>query len=120
MRNPADLRVTTEARELVIATYRATSRFPSSERFGLTAQMRRAAISIGSNVVEGCYRATNRAFLVFLYQAIGSAAELQFQIELAKQLGFGDLSDLNLLHGQATDCKKMLSRLISRLRHRQD
>jgi four helix bundle protein len=59
MRNPADLRVTTEARDLVIATYRVTSRFPSFERFGLTSQMRRAAVSIGSNIVEGCYRITN-------------------------------------------------------------
>ena len=120
MRNPADLRVTTEARELVIATYRVTSRFPSSERFGLTAQMRRAAISIGSNVVEGCYRATNRAFLVFLYQALGSAAELQFQIELAQHLGFGDSSEFNALGARATDCKKMLARLISSLRSRPD
>ena len=105
---------------MVVATYRATSRFPSSERFGLTAQMRRAAVSIGSNIVEGCHRGTNRAFLVFLHQALGSAAELQFQIELAQQLRFGDSNELNALHTQATDCKKMLSRLISSLRSRRD
>jgi four helix bundle protein len=120
MRNPATLRVTSEARELVIATYRVTSRFPSFERFGLTTQMRRAAISVGSNIVEGCHRGTNRAFLAFLYQGLGSAAELQFQVELAQQLEFGDRNELNLLHGQATDCKKMLSRLISSLRSRRD
>lgn len=102
----------------MIATYRVTARFPTSERFGLTAQMRRASVSIGSNVVEGCYRVTNRAFLVFLHQAIGSAAELQFQIELAQQLSFGDPNELTALHAKATDSKKMLSRLISSLRSR--
>jgi|SRR5215467_7469748 len=88
----------------------------SDERFGLTAQMRRAAVSIGSNIVEGCHRASNRAFVAFLYQALGSAAELQFQIEVARQLGYGDLVGLDELHRRATDCKKMLTRLIVRLR----
>jgi four helix bundle protein len=64
MRNPADLRVLGEARELAIETYLSTARFPGAERFGLTAQMRRAAVSIGSNIVEGCHRAGNRAFVV--------------------------------------------------------
>ena len=116
MRNPADLRVLAEAREIVMATYSATGRFPSAERFGLTAQMRRAAVSIGSNIVEGCHRASNRAFVVFLYQALGSAAELQFQIEIGQQLGYGDRPGLEELHRRATDCKKMLTRLIVRLR----
>lgn len=108
MRNPADLRVLAEARELAIATYSATTRFPNAERFGLTSQMRRAAVSIGSNVVEGCHRAGNRAFVVFLYNALGSGAELQFQTELAIRLGFGEHAELESLHHRATDCKKML------------
>jgi four helix bundle protein len=82
--------------------------------------MRRAAVSIGSNIVEGCHRGTNRGFIVFLHQALGSAAELQFQIELAQLLGFGDSTDLSGLHTRATDCKKMLSRLISSLRDRRN
>ncbi len=118
MRNPADLRVLGEARELAIETYLATARFPGAERFGLTAQMRRAAVSIGSNIVEGCHRASNRAFVVFLFNALGSAAELQFQVELAVQLGFGGRVELESLHARATDCKKMLSRLIASLRRR--
>jgi four helix bundle protein len=120
VRNPADLRVLSEARKLAIETYVATARFPGAERFGLTAQMRRAAVSIGSNIVEGCHRAGNRAFVVFLHNALGSAAELQFQIELAVQLGFGDPAQLEPLHARATDCKKMLSRLIASLRRRGD
>ncbi len=86
---------------MAIATYSATARFPNAERFGLTSQMRRAAVSIGSNVVEGCHRAGNRAFVVFLYNALGSAAELQFQIELALELSFGDRGGLESLHGRA-------------------
>jgi four helix bundle protein len=105
---------------VVLATYAATARFPSTERFGLTVQMRRAAVSIGSNIVEGCHRAGNRAFLAFLFNALGSAAELQFQGELALALGFGDRAELASLHARATDCKKMLSRLIARLRRSVD
>ena len=86
MRNPAKLRVLAEARDLAIETYAMTARFPNAERFGLTAQMRRAAVSVGSNIVEGCHRAGNRAFLMFLHNALGSAAELQYQVELALQL----------------------------------
>src|SRR5262249_17361418 len=100
----------------VLATYAATVRYPSAERFGLTAQMRRAAVSIGSNVIEGCHRAGNRALLAFLFNALGSAAELQFQGELALALGFGDRVELESLLARATDCKKMLSRLIATLR----
>ncbi len=114
--NPAKLRVLAEARELAIETYATTARFPNAERFGLTAQMRRAAVSVGSNIVEGCHRAGNRAFLMFLHNALGSAAELQYQVELALQLGFGNRAELESLHARATDCKKMLSRLITKLR----
>ena len=116
MRNPAKLRVLAEARELALETYATTARFPNAERFGLTAQMRRAAVSVGSNIVEGCHRAGNRAFLMFLHNALGSAAELQYQVELALQLGFGNRAELESLHARATDCKKMLSRLITKLR----
>ncbi len=80
--------------------------------------MRRAAVSIGSNIVEGCHRAGNRAFVVFLHNALGSAAELQFQIELAVLLRFGARMELESLHARATDCKKMLSRLTASLRRR--
>jgi four helix bundle protein len=87
-------------------------------------------VSVGANIVEGCHRAGNRAFVVFLHNALGSAAELQFQIELALELGFGNRDDLDSLHARrrfgldepslATDCKKMLARLIASLRRRGD
>ena len=120
MRDPAKLRVLDDARDLAVATYAATGRFPREERFGLTAQMRRAAVSIGSNIIEGCHRSGNRALIAFLHNALGSAAELQFQIELAARLEFGQRSELKALHEQSTRCKKMLSRLITALRKRGD
>ncbi len=120
MRNPSQLRVLHEARQLAIATYDATARSPNAERYGLTAQMRRAAVSVGSNIVEGCHRSGNRALIVFLHNALGSAAELQFQVEIARHLRFGALTDLDALHERATDCKKMLTRLIAHLRRSDD
>ena len=120
MRDPSKLTVLNEARELALATYAATARFPDGERFGLTSQMRRAAVSVGANIVEGCHRSGNRALIVFLHYSLGSAAELQFYIELASPLGFGRPSELDALHTRATGCKKMLSRLISTLRRRGD
>jgi four helix bundle protein len=116
MRDPEKLTVLAEARELAVATYAATSHFPSAERFGLTSQMRRASISVGANIVEGCHRAGNRAFVAFLHNSLGSAAELQFLVELAARLGFGTRPELDALRTRATDCKKMLSRLIAVLR----
>jgi four helix bundle protein len=82
--------------------------------------MRRAAVSVGANIVEGCHRAGNRAFVAFLHNALGSVAELQFYIEIALHLGFGQRAELDALHARATACKKMLARLISVLRRRGD
>ncbi len=120
MRDPEKLTVLAEARELAFATYAATMRFPNSERFGLTSQMRRAAVSVGGNIVEGCHRAGNRALIAFLHNALGSAAELQFYVEIAARLEFGHGTELKAVHQRVTSCKKMLSRLIVSLRNRTD
>src|SRR6187551_628422 len=90
MRNPNKLAVADRAIELAVAIYRLTSSFPPSERFGLAAQMRRAAVSVGSNIAEGCGRSGNRDFLRFLRIARGSTTELAFQLALSAELGFGD------------------------------
>ncbi|MBL8522603.1 MAG: four helix bundle protein [Betaproteobacteria bacterium] len=73
---------------LVKEIYSLTASFPSDERFGLTSQMRRAAISVPSNIAEGAARATAKEFLHFLHVARGSLSELETQIILAKELGF--------------------------------
>src|SRR6478735_3585936 len=90
MQPTTNLRVAEQATKLAVAVYRMTSAFPKEERFGLTAQMRRAAVSVGSNIAEGCGRRGNRELLQFLYIASGSASELAFQLRLACALGFGE------------------------------
>ena len=87
MQNAHKLSVYREARDLAVEIYGLTADFPPAERFGLSQQMRRAAVSIGSNIAEGCGRSGNRAFLPFLHYAIGSANELAFQLEIASALG---------------------------------
>jgi four helix bundle protein len=116
MRDPSKLAVIPEAEELAIAVYRATVSFPKDERFGLTSQMRRAAVSIGSNIVEGCHRQGNRAFIPFLYNALGSAAELEFQLRLATRLDLGNIAELNAIRDQANKLTRMLVNLIAALR----
>jgi four helix bundle protein len=120
VRDPKKLKVLSEARELAFETYSVTANFPDAERFGLISQMRRASVSVGGNIVEGCHRAGNRALIAFLHNSLSSAAELQFYIELAAHLRFGTLSDLKSVHARATTCKKMLARLITDLRRRGD
>src|SRR5205823_2714786 len=75
MQNPKDLAISGRALELALAVYRLTEQFPSPERFGLTAPMRRAAVSVGSNIAEGCGRWGNREFLQFLQVSYSSATE---------------------------------------------
>lgn len=118
MQNPEDLRVTENARELAIQIYRATSRFSASERFGLTSQMRRAAVSISSNIAEGCGRSGVRELIHFLHVSLGSASELESQLRLAVRLGFLTGSEAAPLLSQTCDLKKMLACLIKSLRKR--
>jgi len=88
-----DLRVWQEAMVLATDVYAATAAFPDTERFGLVAQLRRAAVSVPSNIAEGCARATDRELLHFLHVARGSLAELDTQLRLAERLGFGSQTE---------------------------
>jgi four helix bundle protein len=95
-RSHKDLIVWQKARVLVVAVYHVTTGFPTSERFGLVPQIRRASISILSNISEGAARGTDKEFLHFLYIARGSLAELEAQLLVASDLGYID-SDSPLL-----------------------
>ena len=116
MRDPNRLRVTEAALQVVELTYRLTRRFPSDEREGLSLQMRRAAVSIGSNITEGCGRSTDRQFLSFLQIAMGSACELEFQCRLALRVGIADDSQLKALRESIITTKRMLAKLSSHVR----
>lgn len=87
-----DLRVWQQGMELAVQVYRATEHFPNYELYGLTGQIRRAAISIPSNIAEGKGRRTDRDFSNFLFHARGSLHELETQVLPAQHLGLEALS----------------------------
>ena len=116
MQNPSKLRVSGHAATLAIAVYRLTGQFPSEERFGLAAQMRRAAVSIGSNIAEGCGRHRDGELLQFLYIASGSARELDFQLRLASEFGYGAVGDRDRVFEEVDRMQRMLNRLTGYLR----
>ncbi|QNH14365.1 four helix bundle protein [Xanthomonas sp. GW] len=94
------LTVWRDAMALVEAIYHLTQNFPDAERFGLTAQMRRAAISVPSNIAEGAARRSTAEYLRYLSMARGSLAELDTQMQIATRLQFGspDAATLDLLN----------------------
>jgi four helix bundle protein len=112
MQDPRKLDVTSEARAVALAVYRFTSAFPPEERFGMTQQLRRAAVSIGSNIWEGCGRHSTRELVQYLQQAYGSANEVAFQVSLAGDLNFGDPEERIALESVVDRLQRMLNRLI--------
>jgi four helix bundle protein len=116
MRDHTKLRAFEVADELTLLIYRRTARFPREEQFGLTSQMRRAAVSIGSNIVEGCARETHADYLRFLDMAYASARELQYQISIARRLEYLTSEHAKELEDAATECTKVLNGLIRALR----
>jgi four helix bundle protein len=118
MQNTDNLLVAERAVTLAAEVYRLTTSFPTAERFGLTSQMRRAAVSIGSNIAEGCGRGTDKAFVAFLHIAMGSASELRFQLRIAETLGFSPPPSVQAARDQIDEVMRMLSRLIVAVRRR--
>ncbi|MBZ5509754.1 MAG: four helix bundle protein [Acidobacteriia bacterium] len=98
--------------EFVVALYRATATFPKEEIYGLTSQLRRAAVSVPSNIAEGQGRLTEGEFKHFLGQARGSLWELQTQIEIAYRLQFLSAAQYEVIHKMADELGKILNGLI--------
>lgn len=96
--------------------YRITEASPASERFGLAAQMRRAAVSVPSNIAEGQGRLTDKGFKVFLAQARGSAYGLETQLELAADLGYCSRETADTLIAQYQEVSRILNGLLRTLR----
>ena len=115
IRDYKDLHVWQKAMELAKRIYLLTGRFPPEEKFGLVSQMRRAAISVPSDIAEGQARNTTGEFVQFISHAEGSAAELDTQLRLSIELSFCVTADLEDAFRLLTDVQKMLKRLRSSL-----
>jgi four helix bundle protein len=118
MRDHTKLRAFELADQLAICVYQGTSGFPRAEMFGLTAQLRRGAVSIASNIVEGCARSSEAEYLHFLDVAYGSAREVEYQIGLAHRLGFLPDPAHAGLAARAIETAKVLGGLLRSLRQR--
>jgi len=109
-----DLIVWQKASKLAVSMYLLTEKFPKSEVFGLTSQIRRAAVSIPSNIAEGHGRGGPKEFLNFLRISYGSTLELQTQIEIAKQLPFSLKLDYNDIEVKIDEVMRMLRSMITK------
>ena len=116
MRDHTKLRAFELADQLAISVYQATSSFPRAEMFGLTAQLRRAAVSVASNIVEGCARSSEAEYLHFLDMAYDSAREVEYQLGLAHRLGFLSDAAQRDLGTRSTETAKVLNGLLRSFR----
>lgn len=118
MRDHTLLRVFHLADQLAISVYAQSRCFPTDERYGLTSQTRRAAVSIAANIVEGCARSSKSEYVRFLEIAYGSARELQYEIDLCTRLGYLDTAAAADLGRQCTETAKSLNALVRAIRRR--
>src|SRR5437660_12202797 len=104
--------------ELVIDVYEATRSFPECERYGLSSQLRRSAVSIPSNIAEGQGRCSTGEFRQFLGHARGSLLELETQISIAQNLGYFSPEQSKILVDRAAEIGRILNGLINSLKNR--
>lgn len=105
-----------EAHKLVIMIYNITKKFPTEERFGLTNQLRRAAVSISSNIAEGFSRKSDKEKIQFYYQALGSLTEIQNQILIAKDIQYVHHDEFEPLAKQTVLVSKLINGLIKKIK----
>ena len=118
MRVHHHLKAWQEAMALVKEIYRTTEHFPASERYGLVSQLRRAAVSVPSNIAEGAARESTKEFAQFLVVARGSLSELETQLLLARDLGYLPTSTVEPLLEKVETVFALLGGLIQNLRQR--
>ncbi len=118
MRNHTKLQAFRLAESVALSVYRATKNFPSEERYGLSAQMRRCALSVASNIVEGSARISRADYVRFLNIAYGSACELHFQVSFSRKLGILTGEHVQSLQADCDELARVLNGLIQALRRR--
>lgn len=106
------LKVWIKADQFAVQIYQATESFPAAERFGLRSQIRRAAVSVPSNLAEGAGRGTDPQFRQFTRNALGSANEVEYQVTLAARLGFMPPETATELSARANELRRMLAALL--------
>lgn len=111
-----ELRVWQKAMDLVDGVYRVTRLFPKEEQFGLTTQLRRSAVSVASNIAEGCGRNSKKEFLQFIGIANGSLAEAETQLLIAKRQSLAPFETIDEIIPMVEDVGKLLTRLAQSLR----
>jgi four helix bundle protein len=116
MRDHMKLKVFELADRLALRIYQSTKNFPPTERYGLQAQIRRAAISVPANIVEGCARSTQAEYSRFIEISYGSARELQYEVALSARLGYLDDKSAKQLDCECTALARALNGLLRALR----
>ena len=109
-----------KAKALALDIYKCTRRFPKDEVYGLTSQMRRAAVSVPSNIAEGKGRRTRKDFVHFLYQARGSLLELETQLSIVRELEYLDAPTFSSTLSQAEEVGRILNGLVNHLQAQPD
>ena len=115
LKNYKELKVWQRPYQLCLEIYKTTKRFPNEERYGLTSQIRRAAVSVSSNIAEGYGRKTTPEYIRFLYIAYGSNCEMETQILLSGDLGYIETGKLEILQKGIGEVERMLKALIKSL-----
>lgn len=115
-----ELEVFKRAHKVTLKIYKISKEFPADEKFGLVSQMRRAAASIATNLIEGGYRLNRAEYRQFVGIARGSSGELKYHILLAKDLGYLSESDYAILRAELDEISKMLMGLAKSLASRRD
>ena len=115
LKNYKELKVWQKAYRSCLDVYKLTKGFPTDERYGLTSQMRRAAVSVPSNIAEGYGRKTTPEYIRSLYFAYGSNCELETQISLSGDLGYMKAQEKEMLQRDIEEVERMLKALIKSL-----
>ena len=116
MRDYHKLRAFELADRLALAIYKCTKSFPKEEMFGLTSQIRRAAVSAPSNIVEGCAKSSQADYVRFLEIAYGSVCEVEYQLSLAERLGYLDSQSAKETTSLANEAGRVLNGLLRSLK----
>ncbi|MBN1537233.1 MAG: four helix bundle protein [Anaerolineales bacterium] len=111
-----NLKVWERSHQLTLSVYKLTATFPKEEMYGITNQLRRASVSIPTNIAEGCGRVGDNEFARFITIAIGSASETEYLLILSNELGYMKQTDFDHLIKNLTEMKQMLISLLKKVK----